>query len=135
MARYYLKEDEKRNDPSTDAKNITDEVAQKFIDLKEIKSAIADVAEDIMYEIVERAREGESITISDAANEVEESYYDTDKELHIMVAHKMYQDLDEEEVFDILCEADPEFCRIHEEACKEGGLDDFEDADELDFDE
>lgn len=121
MAKYYLKE-EKRTDPSTDAKNISDDTAMTFMDLKDLKSAIADVAEDIAYEIVERARDGEEISYNDAAYEVEESYYDTDKELHIMVAHKMAEDLSDKEVYKILCEADPEFERILEEAEEEGGL-------------
>ena len=99
----------------SDAKHISDETAYKFVDLRDVKSAIADIAEDIIYEIKERIEDGEEeIDVNDVANNVEESYFDTDKEMHIMIAGKMARDMSEDEVIEVLKEADPEFEGIFE---------------------
>ena len=100
----------------TDAKNISDETAYKFVDLRDVKSAISDIADDIIYEIKERMEDGEEdIDVNSVAENVEESYFDTDKEMHIMIAGKMARDLSEEEVMEVLKEADPEFSKFLEE--------------------
>ena len=110
-----------------DAMHISDETAYKFVDLRGVKSAIADIAEDIIYEIKERIEDGEEeIDVNSVANNVEESYFDTDKEMHIMIAGKMARDMDEDEVIAVLKEADPEFEGIFE--------DDEEDEDEEEVD-
>lgn len=110
-----------------DAMHISDETAYKFVDLRDVKSAIADIAEDIIYEIKERIEDGEEeIDVNSVANNVEESYFDTDKEMHIMIAGKMARDMDEDEVIAVLKEADPEFEGIFE--------DDEEDEDEEEVD-
>jgi len=115
----------------TDAKHISDETAYKFVDLRDVKSAIADIAEDIIYEIKERIEDGEEeIDVNDVANNVEESYFDTDKEMHIMIAGKMARDMSEDEVIEVLKEADPEF-----EGIFEGDGEDESDEDESDEDE
>ena len=116
-----------------DAKHISDETAYKFVDLKDVKSAIADIAEDIIYEIKERIEDGEEeIDVNDVANNVEESYFDTDKEMHIMIAGKMARDMSEDEVIEVLKEADPEFEGILED---DGEGDEDEEEEEVDVED
>lgn len=118
----------------SDAKHISDETAYKFVDLRDVKSAIADIAEDIIYEIKERIEDGEEeIDVNDVANNVEESYFDTDKEMHIMIAGKMARDMSEDEVIEVLKEADPEFEGIFE-GDGEDENEDNEDEDEEEVD-
>ena len=84
----------------------------------------------LIYEIKERIEDGEEeIDVNSVANNVEESYFDTDKEMHIMIAGKMARDMDEDEVIEVLKEADPEF-----EGIFEGG-DDSEDEDDDSMDD
>ena len=120
----------------SDAKHISDETAYKFVDLKDVKSAIADIAEDIIYEIKERIEDGEEeIDVNSVANNVEESYFDTDKEMHIMIAGKMARDMSEDEVIEVLKEADPEFEGIFEGDGEDEGEEDEGEEDENDEDE
>lgn len=119
----------------SDAKHISDETAYKFVDLRDVKSAIADIAEDIIYEIKERIEDGEEeIDVNSVANNVEESYFDTDKEMHIMIAGKMARDMSEDEVIEVLKEADPEFEGIFEGDGEDEGEEDENDEDEEEVD-